>query len=259
MADERVKISGLPAASGIHDNDLFPVTQPDVVDGQTGQAGVTGKATAAALANYTAQSQAFSRRIQEGSALMYNRGVIKGCTASKGTTGRKVLLAAGAIFAKGMEMPCEGDQNGITVPANPGAASLVYYGYVSLDAGNALAFSITAAGAAVPAGGIPICQITVPVGNSAGNLDGVTIADKRRVEAGFPLLLNSIISASVALPYAVTNTAYTVQLDVTGYLGGGSPASIIRADGKAANGFKIYVDGILDGVNVRWTAVKMQA
>jgi hypothetical protein len=196
------------------------------------------------------------QRIQEGSALIYNRGVIAGCAASKAASGRKVLLASGGVFAKGVEMPCKGDQAGIAIPANTGDAALVYYGYLTAGAAGALTFSGTGAGAAVPNGGIPICRITVPAGNTASNLDGVTITDVRRYEPAYPTLINSVSYASIALPYSMIDTDYAVMLDVTGYAGGWNQRPCVYAGEKAANGFKVFADGTLDEVMVQWKAIK---
>jgi hypothetical protein len=196
------------------------------------------------------------QRIQEGSALIYNRGVIAGCTASKAASDRKVLLASGGVFAKGVEMPCKGDQTGIAIPTNTGDAALVYYGYLTFGTDSVLAFACTSAGAAVPNGGIPICRITVPAGNTASNLDGVTITDVRRYEPAYPTLVNSISYVSVALPYSMVDTEYAVMLDVAKYSGGWNQRPYVYASEKAANGFKVFADGTLDEVTVQWRAVK---
>jgi hypothetical protein len=196
------------------------------------------------------------QRIQEGSALIYNRGVIAGCTASKAASDRKVLLAPGGVFAKGVEIPCSGDQTGITIPSNTGDAALAYYGYLTVGANSALTFACTDAGAVVPDGGIPICRITVPAGNTAGNLDEVAITDVRRYESGYPTLINSISYVSVALPYNMIDTGYAVMLDVTGYAGGWNQRPCVYAGEKAANGFKVFADGTLDEAAVQWKAIK---
>jgi hypothetical protein len=198
------------------------------------------------------------QRIQEGSILIYNRGVIAGCAASKAASGRKVLLAPGGVFAKGAELPCKGDQTGITIPTNTGAAALVYYGYLTVGASGALSFARTEAGAAAPAGGIPICRVTVPAGNTADNLDGVTLADVRRYEPSYPTLINSVSYASVALPYTMVDTDYAVFLDVVGYSGGWNQRPCVYAGEKAANGFKVFADGTLDEATVQWKAMKLK-
>jgi hypothetical protein len=196
------------------------------------------------------------QRIQEGSVVIYNRGVIAGCAASKAASDRKIVLAAGGIFAKGMEMPCAGSQAGIAIPANTGAAALVYYGYLTVGASGVLAFVCTDAGAMVPDGGIPICRITVPAGNTASNLDGVALADVRRHESAYPTLINSISYASVALPYSMIDADYAVTLDVAGYSGGWNQRPCVYAGEKAANGFKVFADGTLDEAQIQWKAIK---
>jgi hypothetical protein len=204
----------------------------------------------------TENQKTIRQRMQEGLVTVYNRGVISGCTASKAASGRKVILAAGGIFAKGVEIPCAGSQDGITIPTNTGETSLVYYGYLSVGTNGALTFLRTDAGAVVPNGGIPICRITVPAGNTAGNLDGVTIADVRRYESAYPTLINSISYVSVALPYSMIDTDYAVLLDVTGYSGGWNQRPCVYAGEKAANGFKVFADGTLDEATVQWKAIK---
>jgi hypothetical protein len=194
------------------------------------------------------------QRMQEGAVSVYNRGIIKGCAASKAAVNRKIVLSAGGAFAGGREIPCEGDQVGLTIPANAGATTLTYYAYLSVAASGTLTFSLTAAGAAVPPDGISICRVTVPSGNSAGDLQGVTVTDTRRVESGYPILVNSLPYASIALQYGMIDTAYAVYLDVASF--SGQRQAIYPAE-KATNGFKIYIDGTMDAVTVRWTAVKL--
>jgi hypothetical protein len=198
------------------------------------------------------------QRMQEGLAVIYNRGIKSGCTASKAGSARKVVLAAGAIFAKGMEMPCPGDQAGIVVPTNTSEAALVYYGYLAVGTNLAIAFAITDAGAVVPSGGIPICRINVPAGSTAANLSDVTLTDVRRYEPSYPTLVNSVPFASAALPYNMIDTDYAVMLDVTGYAGGWNQRPAVYSGEKASNGFKIFADGTLDEVTVQWKAIKMK-
>jgi len=194
------------------------------------------------------------QRMQEGAVSIYNRGIIKGCTASKAAANRKIILSAGGAFAGGREIPCEGDQVGLTVPANSGATTLTYYAYLAVASSGDLTFSLTAAGAPLPPDGISICRISVPSGNSAGDMQGVTVTDTRRVESGYPILVNSLPYASVALQYSMIDTEYAVNLDVVTHNG---QRQTIYAAEKATNGFKIYIDGTMDAVTVRWTAVKM--
>lgn len=201
------------------------------------------------------------QRIQTGIVTITNRGVITGCTVSKSSTSiRNLSLAAGSFFADGLTIPCPAMDNRALVASNPGSVAQVCYGYVYVDSSGVVRFSVTEFGDIVPDNGIPICRITVPAGNtqiSDPNLASVTISDVRRIEAGYPVQMNSIAYASVALPYAMLDTDYTVLLDMQSLKGGRHQRSTVYAGDKAVNGFKLYADSSLDSVTVRWAAVKM--
>jgi hypothetical protein len=85
----------------------------------------------------------------------------------------------------------------------------------------------------------------------------VTLTDVRRVEAGYPIQVNSLPYASVALPYTMIDSEYAVVLDILSYKGGGNQRPTIYPGDKASNGFKVYAEGSLDAVSVRWTAIKL--
>jgi hypothetical protein len=201
------------------------------------------------------------QRIQTGIVTISNRGVIVGCTVSKsGTSIRNLSLAAGSFFADGLTIPCPAMENSALVASNPGGVAQVCYGYVFVDNNGVMRFSVTEFGEIVPDTGIPICRITVPAGNtqvSDPNLSSVTISDVRRIEAGYPIQVNSIAYTSVALPYSMLDTAYTVFIDVQRAKGGMHQRSTVYAGDKATNGFKMYVEGSIDDVNVRWATVKL--
>jgi len=196
------------------------------------------------------------QRMQEGTVTIYNRGVISGCTAAKEGSGRKVVIAAGGIFAQGRQISYSGDQVGVTVPTNTGGASVTHYAYLEVAPNGSISFHITAAGALVPAGGIAISRIVVPAGNTAADLSGVTLNEARRVEANYPVLVSSVPYASVALPHSVIDANYAVYLDVNS-LSGWLQRETVYAGDKAANGFKVYVEGSIDAVSIKWLAVKL--
>jgi hypothetical protein len=197
------------------------------------------------------------QRIQEGAITIYNRGIKSGGLITKQGTYRAVLASAATVFGKGVEVPWGGDGVGVIVPPNPGDAAVVQYTYLTIGPTLNIALAITPAGAVVPDGGIPLARINVPAGNTALDLTGVTITDVRRLEAAWPLLVNSIAYASVALPFVMLDTNYSVHLDVAGYAGGWNQRDGVYAKEKASNGFKVYADGTLDEVNVQWKALKM--
>jgi hypothetical protein len=201
------------------------------------------------------------QRIQTGTAIITNRGVIAGCTVSKSTSAiRNLSLSAGSVFMNGVAMPCPAMTNCAMVASNGGSSSQVCYGYLFLDTAGTIRFSVTEFGAVVPDNGIPLCRITVPAGNDQigdPNLALVTITDVRRLEAGYPVQINSTANVSVALPYPVGDSEYTVLLDILDAKGGWGQRETVYAGDKLSNGFKVYVAGSLDAVRGKWTAIKL--
>jgi hypothetical protein len=201
------------------------------------------------------------QRFQSGTALITNRGVISGCTVSKSAGAvRNLSLAAGAFFMNGLEIACPAVTNGALVPANSEAAARICYAYIFLDGNGKVQFATTDFGEAVPDGGLALYKITVPAENTGANdpaLASVTLTDVRRVEAGYPVQVNSLAYASVALPYTMIDSEYAVYLDVLGFKGGGNQRPTVYPGDKASNGFKVYTEGSLDAVSIRWTAVKL--
>jgi hypothetical protein len=213
----------------------------------------------AGLANREAQKTT-RQRIQTGVAVIKNRGVIKGCTVTKsGTAIRNLNLTAGAVFMNGQEMSCPAFDNAALVPSNNGATALTCYAYIYLDVNGKLKFSCTAPGENVPDNGMALYRLTVPAVNtetSDPNLANVTLTDVRRLEAGYPVQFNSPAYASVALPFNMLDSEYEVVTEILELKGGSNQRSTVYPADKAANGFRIYTDGTLDTVKVRWTAIK---
>jgi hypothetical protein len=201
------------------------------------------------------------QRFQSGTAMIVNRGVISGCTVSKSTGAvRNLSMAAGTFFMNGLEIACPAVTNGALVPANTEGAAQICYAYIFLDGNGSVQFATTSFGEAVPDGGLALYRITVPAGNTGANdpnMTAVTLTDVRRVEAGYPIQVNSLAYASVALPYTMIDNEYAVYLDVLNFKGGGNQRPTVYPGDKASNGFKVYTEGSLDAVRVRWTAVKL--
>jgi hypothetical protein len=202
-----------------------------------------------------------SQRFQSGVSVIANRGVISGCAVTKSVSAvRNLSLSAGAFFLNGVEQPCPAFTNTALVPANYGDVAQTCYAYIYLDASKAVKFACTPLGGAVPEGGLSLYRFTVPAGNTETNdpyLGSVTMTDVRRVEAGYPAQFNSIPYVSVALPYNMLDSNYEVVIEILSLKGGGNQRPYVYPGDKAASGFKLYAEGSLDAVNVRWTAVKL--
>jgi hypothetical protein len=159
------------------------------------------------------------------------------------------------------ETPSPAFVNSALIPENNGATAQDCYSYLSVNGSGAVQFTCTPLGQAVPDNGVPLYRFSVPAGNTQANdpyLAQVSMVDVRRIEAGYPMQFNSIAYASVALPYTMIDAEYQVTTEVVSYSGGVNLGQLIRAGDKAANGFKIYADGTLDNVVVRWTAQKIK-
>jgi hypothetical protein len=202
------------------------------------------------------------QRIQTGTVQLANRGVISGCAITKSASAvRNISLSAGAFFINGLEVFCPTLANTSLVPPNNGTVEQVCYAYIFLDGnGKTVQFACTPFGGSVPEDGLALYRFTVPANNTEVNdpyLSAVTMTDVRRMEPGFPVFFNAAAYASVALPYDMIDADYEVIFEIIDFKGGASQRPAVYAGDKAANGFKLYVDGSIDAVNIRWSAVKM--
>jgi hypothetical protein len=201
------------------------------------------------------------QRMQSGEALIVNRGVISGCTVTKsGGAVRNLSLASGAFFMNGLMLPCPAMENSALVADNHGSEDQYCYAYLFTDGDGAVRFATTPFGVTIPDDGLALYRITVPAGNTGANdpyLESVTLTDIRRIETGYPIRVNSLAYASVALPHTMLEADYAVLLDVQRAKGGWNQRGTVYAGDKAANGFKVYVEGSIDSVSVRWIAIKL--
>jgi hypothetical protein len=202
-----------------------------------------------------------NQRIQQGTATILNRGVISGCTVSKSSTAvRNISLALGTFFMNGLEMVCPVFQNAALVPANYSDAQQLCYAYLFIDSTKNIQFACTPLGGSVPEEGLTLYRFTVPAGNNETNdpyLASVVMTDVRRIEAGYPVQFNSLAYSSVSLPCSMLDSDYEVVVEVLNYKGGWNQRQAVYPGDKAANGFKLFAEGSLDAVKVRWTALKL--
>jgi hypothetical protein len=205
-------------------------------------------------------NKTIKQRIQSGVSLIVNRGVISGCAVTKSSVAiRNISLSGGAFFMNGFEMPCPSFQNAAMVPTNYGETAKICYAYICLDATGAVRFACTPLDGSVPDNGLALYRLSVPAKNTETSdlyLSSVTMTDVRRMEAGYPLQFNSLAYSSVALPYSMLDTDYQVEIEVLSFRGGATQRVMVYPGDKAANGFKIYAEGTLDSVKVRWIAIK---
>jgi hypothetical protein len=199
-------------------------------------------------------------RRQNGTLMLYNKGIISGCGVTKSTTAnRNLSCAAGSIFAKGQLFSFIGEENGVAVPSNGNSGAMTCYAYLRFLESGAIDFAVTELGGQVPEGGIPLYLITVPSGNdgtSDPNLSSVILTDIRRVEPNFPAYFNTALYANVSLPHVLPDADYNISVDVISMDGYSFQRGLIYAGDRNVNGFKIYYNGVGDNLKIRWEISK---
>lgn len=197
---------------------------------------------------------------QRGSVLIKNRGVVSGCTVTKSTTAtRNLSVSGGVIFYGARLVPVAGQENVTVVPNNPADKAGVCWCYLQKGSEENYVMKCTQVGAEAPEDSMVLYKVTVPAGNSAENdpsLSSVTLTDVRRVESAWPKYMSSASYAQIAFETPFSNTDYDVFLDIVGYEGSGFQQGMIYVGERASNGFKIYTNGTVDSMNIRWKATR---
>jgi len=192
---------------------------------------------------------------QQGEILIINRGLIRGCEASKSTTAtRNLNFTAGACFAQGRTFAVSGTENAASVPSNPSAAPVTVHAYLFQNDDGLWRPAVTPVGTAVPIGAIRLYQLTIPAHNtdaSDPNLSGVTLTSVRRFEPQFPIVLDSPPSQSVAIN-TVNAADYQITFDVVDAQGAPCGADAVAVRSCATNGFTVELHSAADDVRLRW-------
>ncbi|MBW2599335.1 MAG: hypothetical protein JRC60_04445 [Deltaproteobacteria bacterium] len=196
-------------------------------------------------------------RIQEGEITILNRGVVSGCTVSKSTTAtRNLNLAAGKFFAHGRTYSADAMDNTANVPSNEGAAAETCYAYLYIDGSGNVQCNCTALGEAVPDDGIEIASLNVPAGSdetTAPYLEDVTITDTRRLEPQWPNVFQNPAYEYIALGYILPDAEYAVHHEIVSCEGGREQVGDLLTQDRLKNGFKLYLAGAADAVQIRYT------
>ena len=215
----------------------------------------------AALANYGVRAlHQFAQ--QEGVLEISNRGVVSGCTVTKSTTAaRNLHISTGTCFAQGRKFAVADGNNAASVPSNTGSGAVTVFAYLFQDASGLWRLAVTSIGQAVPDGCIRLYNLTVPANSTDAtdpNLAAVTLTDVRRVEAGFPILLDNPASASPQLA-ALPDSAYHVTFDVLSANGAPAEAKSLVVASRASNGFTVRLAAAADNVVARWRVSRLNA
>lgn len=197
---------------------------------------------------------------QEGELTITNRGVVSGCTVTRSEgAARNLNLAGGLCFANGRTYRVATAGNAASVPSNIGTGSVTLYAYLFMAAGGNWRLAVTPIGTSVPSGAIPVYSLTLPA-NSTDETDPgltkVTITDIRRLEPGFPNVLDSPASASAVLNRLNAND-YRLIFDVVSADGAPCDVQDISVISRATNGFTMLLGSAADNVVIRWKASKL--
>ena len=196
---------------------------------------------------------------QEGELLLENRGIVSGCTTTKSTTAaRNLNLAAGVCFAQGRAFSVNSGENVASVPSNIGTGSATVHAYL-FESAAGWRMAVTAIGEAVPAGAIRLYVITIPAGNTDAtdpNLNSVTLTSVRRIEAGFPIYVDSPATHFVPINTLSAND-YRIDFDVVSAVGAPGDPGAINIASRATNGFTIELASAADNIRLRYRVSKL--
>lgn len=197
---------------------------------------------------------------QRGEVFIKNRGVIEGCTVSKSSdAARNLSLSTGRVFLGAVVIPVKEQANVAVVPSNTTSESIVCWCYLQKGTDGQYGMKCTLPSAEAPDDSIVLYKVTIPSGNTAENdptLSSVTLTDVRRVESAWPKYMVNASYAQIAFDVTWPDADYDIYLDVVSYVGSGFQQGNIYAAERATNGFKIYTNGAVDSMQVRWKAMR---
>lgn len=199
---------------------------------------------------------------QEGIVTIKNRGVVAGCTVTKSTTAaRNLNIASGICFAKGRRFAVADGNNAASVPSNTGNGAVTVQAYLYQDAAGFWRLAVTNIGQAVPDDGILLYTLTVPANSTDATdpyLESVTLTDRRRIEAGFPIMLTSPAQASPQIT-TLPDSQYHISFDVLSADGAPAEARSLVVSSRANNGFTVQLASAADNVVARWRVSRLNA
>lgn len=208
----------------------------------------------AALANMGVQSLKEVAQ-QQGEFVIANRGLVRGCTASKSETAtRNLNFTEGVCFAQGRAFSVSGTNNAASVPSNPTRAAVTVRAYLFQNSNGMWRPAVTPLGSNVPDGAIPLYQLTIPAGNTDAtdpHLNHVSLTSVRRLEPQFPLILDSPPTQFVSIAH-VNASDYQLTFDVVAAQGALCGADAVVARSRATNGYVVELHSAADNVRLCW-------
>jgi len=200
--------------------------------------------------------------VQEGEVTIPNKGVISGCAVSKSATAtRNLNLSLGRCFMHGRVYAVDSMDNTAAVPANNSAVSATCYVYIYTDENGDLQCNCTSLGESVPEGGAELMSLSVPPGNNETTdpyLANVTMTATRRLEPNYPLMFENPAFLYIPLANILPDADYAVHTEIVSVEGGEQQAGELLVKDRLKNGFKLYLSGAGDAVNVRYSVIRLK-
>ncbi len=230
----------------------------DGVDTEAQNAIVAAIAQALSIAGVNAQSIEHLRKraLAQGTVVIKNKWVIEGLVLTKTDIRALHLSATGTVgsgvsqaWSDGGVRTLSDDDYHVSVPTNPGTSVKTYFACLVKDAGR---YRVDIA-ESVPDDGLLLYELALPAGDTANNLDAVTLTDRRVIQAYNGWVVGTAQDIYVPLPAPMLNAPnYAVALMVESAtdVGGVGPLEIAE---RQQNGFRIKIRGGADNVLVRWT------
>jgi hypothetical protein len=196
------------------------------------------------------------RALAQGTVVLKNKWVISGMVLAKadiralhlsatGTVGTGVSLA----WSDGAVRTLVDDDYHVSVPTNPGATTKTYFAYL-INEGGAYRVNV---GETIPDTGLRLYELTIPAGDTANNLNAVTLTDRRTIQAYNGWVIGTVQDVYVPLPAPMPNAPdYAVDLMVESATDLGAVGQL-EIEERQQNGFRIRIRGGADNVRVRWT------
>ena len=200
-------------------------------------------------------------RNQSGTAIIRNLGVISGVSAEKSSTAtRNINISSGSLFLNGRRQPIRKQPNTANIPSNNSAETKYSYLYAYLTGDGLIDISATLLGEMPPADAITLYRVTVPSGNTEATdpyLVNCTITDVSRRESTYPRYSNTSAGTYVALPYALPDNKYQVDVEIASFEGPSLALGDVTVGSKSANGFQLSYNGLCDNISVGWKVQRL--
>jgi hypothetical protein len=213
------------------------------------------------MANASIDAMRFGPWQQQGELLIRNRGVVEGCAITRSTTAaRNLHIAAGRCFAGGNVFTVAQQDNAASVPPNTGGTAVMVSAYLHPHTSGTYRLAVTAIGQALPDDAIEIYRLTIPAGSTAATdpyLANVTLTNVRRIEVGYPEMLDSPPSVSLAFARPMRGTDWRMDIDVVSSTGAPCRADQVVITNRATNGCTLRLGSAADDVRIRWQTTRL--